>query len=48
VGGAAETKFDMGKNVWAGPPVEHDWAQYGYGYIRVSKIGRIPEVALYI
>ncbi|HHW02074.1 MAG TPA: hypothetical protein GXX35_04570 [Thermoanaerobacterales bacterium] len=43
--GAAESVWDMCINV-SSQPLDYDWSYYGYGYIRVSKAGKIPEAAM--
>jgi len=40
---AAESIFPLQRNFYHGPPVDYDWAYRGYGSIRITKIGNVPE-----
>lgn len=46
--GKAQTKFEMYRNLIPDPPISYEWAKSGYGSIQVSKLGRIPEIAMLI
>ncbi|MCR4431934.1 MAG: hypothetical protein NUV45_13070 [Tepidanaerobacteraceae bacterium] len=45
--GAAQSTWDMCINV-SSQPLDYDWSDYGYGYIRLSKVGRVSEAAMKI
>lgn len=45
--GGASTKFGMYRDS-NNPPGTYEWSKFGYGYVRVSKSGYVPEVQMII